>query len=478
LKFTGDATDDDFKERVLRLRAPPPIADSPDAQHLSASAIDLLSKLMEPDPKKRLKAHEMLQHSWVTGETARSDVMAGSDKRLSRFRKFRSRIETKVFQELVSWSESEKRKDPSQRGGTSLVEKAFSSLDKDKKGFLTVGDVAHGDEAETDDSSTENDASTAKVMSLSAFSDLLGDHMVNKFFPRGHVVYHEGDIGEHMYFINSGTVAVSTEDGFHATLGHGDTFGEGGLLNENKKRSATIKTISPIHTIRIDRECFKKYLGSSESALAMKLKEKVNTRKFGRTDFIVGQQINLQPISVPKGGTVFSEGDKPEAIYILSEGRIDVNTKGNTIYSVKPGELFGVQSFFMNRPRGASAVCVSSGGCKLKAMTSHSFEKLLESSPKLEESLRELSLRREFRRAIVLKLKKSFGKSRSELQEVFDEIDLDKTGRLNIDEVRDLLTHLDKSITEEALEKMIQTLDLQKTGYVSFEEFRSVFGSG
>ena len=44
---------------------------------------------MERDAKRRLSAFEMLHHPWVTGETASTSVMAGSDKRLNKFRKFK-----------------------------------------------------------------------------------------------------------------------------------------------------------------------------------------------------------------------------------------------------------------------------------------------------------------------------------------------------------------------------------------------------
>ena len=32
---------------------------------VSAEAIDLIKRMLEPDPKKRISAHEALQHSWI-----------------------------------------------------------------------------------------------------------------------------------------------------------------------------------------------------------------------------------------------------------------------------------------------------------------------------------------------------------------------------------------------------------------------------
>jgi serine/threonine protein kinase len=78
----GDADDETLQQRILIMRKPP--LDTPNAEHLSASAKDLLNRLLEPDPSKRLTAHEMLEHSWVLGLTAKSDVIEGSDEKLSK----------------------------------------------------------------------------------------------------------------------------------------------------------------------------------------------------------------------------------------------------------------------------------------------------------------------------------------------------------------------------------------------------------
>ncbi|CAN0509605.1 unnamed protein product, partial [Discosporangium mesarthrocarpum] len=53
--------------------------------HLSLSARDLIARLMTADPSERLTAAGMLGHPWVRGDTARSEVMEGTDRRLARF---------------------------------------------------------------------------------------------------------------------------------------------------------------------------------------------------------------------------------------------------------------------------------------------------------------------------------------------------------------------------------------------------------
>lgn len=68
-----------------------------------------------------------------------------------------------------------------------------------------------------------------------------------KEFPKGTVLFKEGDIGTEMYLINSGEVRLSrkTTQGnvVLATLGFGEFFGEMSVIT-NKPRTVTAETIS------------------------------------------------------------------------------------------------------------------------------------------------------------------------------------------------------------------------------------------
>ena len=83
-----DASDEEIGKRIKEQRRPP-LKDCPFDVNISDSAIDLLNRLMEPDPKKRMTAHEMLHHPWVTGETAREEVIEDSVKRLKQVQRYK-----------------------------------------------------------------------------------------------------------------------------------------------------------------------------------------------------------------------------------------------------------------------------------------------------------------------------------------------------------------------------------------------------
>ena len=168
---------------------PPPLKNSPITAHLSDSAIDIIEKLMCKDETKRITAQEMLEHPWVKGETASRSKMADSDKKLSMYRAFKSRIENKVFKDFVDWSDAEDVKDISKRA--SLIERSFRAFDPQQKGYITKQDLRMLTKRSAAKVRDIDDGDAAQL-SLSNFSDLLAENMKNKYWPKHHVVYHEG----------------------------------------------------------------------------------------------------------------------------------------------------------------------------------------------------------------------------------------------------------------------------------------------
>lgn len=94
-------------------------------------------------------------------------------------------------------------------------------------GFITAKDLKKltGSSASPDDSGTENAS-----LSLSAFSNLLAENLKDQYFPKGRVLYKEGEIGNSMLFINSGKLEVNTKDGYKVEVHAGNFVGEGYVL--------------------------------------------------------------------------------------------------------------------------------------------------------------------------------------------------------------------------------------------------------
>ena len=184
-----DASDEEIGRRIKEQRQPP-LKNSPLAGNLSPSALDLLSKLMEPDPKKRMTAHDMLHHPWVTGETASEYVMEDSAERLKQLHRYTSGIEKNVIERLLSYSSEEDSMDKLIDKQESLLERAFDHLDKDKKGYLDRKDLKAFTTTKLRRTRTNREEAEHK-MSFNHFSDLIGKNMRSVHFKKGQVVYNE-----------------------------------------------------------------------------------------------------------------------------------------------------------------------------------------------------------------------------------------------------------------------------------------------
>jgi CRP/FNR family cyclic AMP-dependent transcriptional regulator len=99
---------------------------------------------------------------------------------------------------------------------------------------------------------------------------------LNRFareFPRGTVLFREGDVGRQMFVVRHGLVGISTKvqgvEKSLSTLGPGEFFGEMSILN-GKPRTATATVLETAQLLVIDPKTFESMLrGNGEIALRM-----------------------------------------------------------------------------------------------------------------------------------------------------------------------------------------------------------------
>ena len=471
----GDSSDEEVEKRIMNeTYYQVPLRGSEFAEHLSESAVDLIEQLMQRDPKKRLTAFQMLQHPWVRGETATTAIIEDSDKKLQKIRAFKSKLQAKFFNDIVNWSDNEDEI----RRKTSLIERSFQSLDSDKQGFLTTKSLERLNSKGTPTTKEEEDVGNVDEgggpsIDISDFQNLLAENMKNKFFPAGRLVYTEDEIGNHMYFIHSGTVEVTTKDGSKAQRKQGDFFGEGALLHPKMMRSATVTCKTPVHAMEISREYFEKYISSSDTTLLLTLREKDKIRKRNRAKTILKLQRNLVRREIAAGEHFFENGDDGDSMFILEEGNVRIVVKEKEVLTVMAGNVFGEHSVMTGRQRNCAAVCHSETGCIADVLMGSDFRKLMDSSPNIQTSLRDLLLRREFKKAVVLRLEKEFPYTQPE--EAFAAADASKIGVLDFESIANLMRDMDPDYTDDEVREIIQVLDLTNSGVVGFDEFKKVF---
>eukprot|EP00585_Thalassiosira_rotula_P005854 CAMPEP_0196159362 /NCGR_PEP_ID=MMETSP0910-20130528/46283_1 /TAXON_ID=49265 /ORGANISM="Thalassiosira rotula, Strain GSO102" /LENGTH=938 /DNA_ID=CAMNT_0041424281 /DNA_START=104 /DNA_END=2920 /DNA_ORIENTATION=- len=489
----GRASDADIERDIRDAKATLPMGPNhPYTRHLSPSAMDLIRRLMERDPKKRLSAYEMLHHPWVTGETASTNIMAGSDKRLNKFRQFKTRLQTQFFADAVGWSD-EAIVNPAMadetRRRTSLIERSFKAIDRSQlmvENMLSSG----SNDDDVDDSlmasevvvdrygkgdrggGEEEEDQDKEDMTMSDYHDLLSENMKQKYYPKGHMIYKEGDTGDHMYFINSGTVSVITEDGIKNKRHAGDFFGEGALLHPLKRRSTSIVCKTPVHVIEISREYFEKYMASSKGVL-LSLREKDKIRKRNRAKALLKLQSGMKSNSFKFGERLYKEGDPGDSLYIVEEGKVDVTAGGHQVIVATEGNFCGEHSLLTGRLRNTTATCISKEGCKASRMVGRDFRKLMDASPYMKESLIDMMNRRDFKKAVVLRLGHEFPYSNP--RKAWDAVDVRQKGSLQMEDVAELMRNMDKDYTDGEVLMMMEMLDLTKDGKVTYEEFEKMF---
>ncbi len=229
--LTGIATDAEIEEQIKRDPTPPitPALTS----HLSSSAIDLLKKLFAKHPKERLTADEMLMHPWIGGDEATTEVIEKSAQKLSKFKDLRAVIEAGIFSilieqggkemllseytpNLVYKGDRQNSGDKSAAPATSILKRAFEAFDEEGKGFVSADDLGRVLSERTGQQFSDkekmdlmqatfdgNDSGGSAKLSLSSFSNVFAG-LKHKHYPRGHIIFHAGEEGDSMYFINSG----------------------------------------------------------------------------------------------------------------------------------------------------------------------------------------------------------------------------------------------------------------------------------
>jgi CRP-like cAMP-binding protein len=160
-------------------------------------------------------------------------------------------------------------------------------------------------------------------------------------FPKGSVIFSEGDLGLTMYVIESGEVEIrkklgGVERGL-AQLGKGDFFGEMCMLEEETPRSATAVAKGDVDAVMIDQSAFT-FILKNNPEIAIRMMRKLVLRLRQTTQLLeeaVGHKVELEESGITDGprakpdpnarlielstGTEFPLADKKET----TVGRID-----------------------------------------------------------------------------------------------------------------------------------------------------------
>ncbi len=232
--------------------------------------------------------------------------------------------------------------------------------------YPDVDDSADLDLADIDDNSTASPPvlGAAQARALAAtplFAGLphealeaLVKHLTLVPLEPGQTLFKEGDIGDALYVIAEGEVAVQAEGPPRvemARMGPGAFLGEVALMTD-QPRSATVSAVTNSELLRIDRITLSRVLANHGDVLVAVLRF-VRDRlvdRFMRTSpifrpFDDAERAELSGrfkfLEIEANTVLLASGKRPDGLYIVLAGKFAVKRAGTTVATLGPGELIG-----------------------------------------------------------------------------------------------------------------------------------------
>jgi cAMP-dependent protein kinase regulator len=203
--------------------------------------------------------------------------------------------------------------------------------------------------------------------------------------PAGVRVINQGDIGDFLFVIESGTlnclklIPGETSEQVVKICGPGDVFGELSLLY-NSPRAASVETSSDSILWKLDRSTFTHVVRDSASRKRERYEAFLQSVPLLRTVGVYElSQIAdaLKPKKFNPGEIIVSEGEPGDTFYMIEEGTADAYKSGyHVLHYSTPGEYFGELALIHNEPRAAS-VKAGENGCEVLMLNRRSFTRLL-----------------------------------------------------------------------------------------------------
>jgi cAMP-dependent protein kinase regulator len=243
------------------------------------------------------------------------------------------------------------------------------------------------------------------------FSDLDPDafaQVVERLVPRslamGEFLFHQGDPGDSIFIVTSGTVRISRGDLTLAELAEGAFFGEGAFFS-HEPRNADVVAVAPAELLEIRREDTEGLLSRHPgvaNALSAFYRRRVLDGILAASPFFgllpEGERKTLadrlQLVRVEPGEVVVREGDTDRSLYLVKRGafRVTARTPGQAepavLAELGAGSLFGEVALVSEAPRTATVSALEEG--EVLRAGEADLRPVLERHPELRRALEKL----------------------------------------------------------------------------------------
>ncbi len=236
--------------------------------------------------------------------------------------------------------------------------------------------------------------------------DDVASHLLLRHAPAGQAIYSAGEPGDAMYFLESGQVEITSEDGDRremlARLIPGDFFGEMALLT-GKSRTVTARAVTHSNLWVLYRTDFD-HLLVKHPALTVALSNALRDRLSQAEGSFVEPHLHqiallgglsrvqledlaerLRPQTFQSGEVLYFEGRTGDTMYFIESGQVERTASGPrgpvVLETLESGDFFGEAALLTGKPHLATARALTE--CHLWALKKQDFDDLLFKYPNL-----------------------------------------------------------------------------------------------
>ncbi|CAK9017241.1 Calcium/calmodulin-dependent protein kinase type 1 (CaM kinase I) (MnCaMKI) [Durusdinium trenchii] len=299
--------------------------------HLSAQVRDLIDGLLCPDPERRLRAEDVLQHPWLCETVKAHDKADGitteadaAPQFLGVFRSFTNAHRALCASFLVAslsqsgstrqlWPNQARSRHPSHQPEQLQRRRKAAARQFEKEAFSVLKSAHWG--------VGSADAAQMSDVSFDEFGTAVQRYH-SRSYAAHETVFAAGEEVDGLYIILEGSAHVEYHDGkVVASLGPGDIFGETAVIDGRDRRNATVRCSEPVRALFWSRDDFVKTLGGT-NALSTGLDDHIRARQSDRAKLWM-ESLGAEQLSTHRlrqGSLVFEQGAHAGRLFLVREG--------------------------------------------------------------------------------------------------------------------------------------------------------------